>query len=407
MASANGNRLRIAFLLQSLGRSGGVGIILGHVSRLQAHDVDVDVVLTSSDPGTEIPDLPGVEVLPQSAAADRAYDVAIGTWWETADALFEVPAKRRALFLQGLEQFYYRDDAPFEQLAAALPLLLPIQYVAVSEALAESLAALHPGAPCQVVRNGVDKAVFRPREADARPPGSPLRVLIDGQPGLWFKGTEDAIAAVAGMRQPATVTLVAPDPGAGQAQGLPVTRFVGNMDPAGMADLYAQHDVVLKLSRLEGLGMVPIEAFHVGVPAILTPYGGAGDYLIDGENGVQVEFDDLPATTAWLDRLAVDGDLLAQLSRGALATADAWPSVEASTAALADALRVVATADAPDPDVALAQLMRTVRLRVEIGRQRLVNLQWEVDGLEQAHKQLQDNPAVKLGRLARKALDRS
>src|ERR1700741_2285672 len=143
MATANGTRLRVAFLLHTLSRSGGVGIVLGHVARLRAHGIDVDVVLTAPGAGAATPELPDVEVLTRSGAGDRNYDVAIGTWWETADALFEVPARRRALFLQGLEQLYYRDDAPFEQLAAALPLLLPIQYVAVSEALAASLATLH------------------------------------------------------------------------------------------------------------------------------------------------------------------------------------------------------------------------------------------------------------------------
>ena len=405
MAPTVTTRLRVAFLLHTLSRSGGVGIILGYVQRLRAHNIEVEIVLTSPDPGAAIPDLPDVKVLPRSAAADRDYDIAIGTWWETADALFEVPARRRALFLQGLEQFYYRDEAPFEQLASALPLLLPIHYIAVSQALAASLAALHPGASCRVVRNGVDKAVFRPRKRNARRPGSVFRVLVEGQPGLWFKGTEDAVAAVAGMRQPATVTLVAHDKTPGQWQGLPITRFVGGINPEEMADLYAEHDLVLKLSRLEGLGMVPIEAFHLGVPAILTPYGGAADYLVDGENGVLVGFDDLPATTAWLDRLAVDGEELERLSRGALATADRWPSVEQAAAALADALRDIAAADVPDPDIALAQLMRSVRLRVEIGRQQPVNLQWTVEARERALRRLQDRPAVKLARLARKTLN--
>jgi glycosyltransferase involved in cell wall biosynthesis len=400
-------RVRVAFLLHTLSRSGGLEIVLGHARRLRAHGIEADIVLTASGPDPALPELPDLEVLSQSVAATRAYDIAIATWWETAEALFEVPARRRALFLQGVEQLYYRDDAPFEQLAAALPLLLPIHYVAVSHGLVRALAALRPDAPCHLVRNGVDKAVFRPRERSPRPPVGALRVLVEGQPSLWFKGTEDAVAAVAAMRRPASVTLVAHDQAARQWEGLPVSRFVGGLDPAEMADMYAEHDVVLKLSRHEGLGMVPIEAFHAGVPAILTPYAGAADYLVHGENGVLVDFDDLPGTTAWLDRLAVDRELLERLSDGALVTARRWPSIDEATTAMAEALTAIAAADAPDPDLALSQLMRSVRLHAELGRQKLVNLRWTIEARERELRQQRERPAVKLARAARRALQRS
>ena len=40
-----------------------------------------------------------------------------------------------------------------------------------------------------------------------------------------------------------------------------------------MAALYAEHDVLLKLSRFEGLGLPVLEAFHVGRPCVVTPVG--------------------------------------------------------------------------------------------------------------------------------------
>ena len=49
---------------------------------------------------------------------------------------------------------------------------------------------LRPDAPLHLVRNGIDKDVFAPPEqVDVRLDG-PLRVLIEGNPGVWFKGVE-------------------------------------------------------------------------------------------------------------------------------------------------------------------------------------------------------------------------
>src|SRR5919206_419577 len=81
-------------------------------------------------------------------------------------------------------------------------------------------------------------------------------------------------------------------------------RLVGDLDAPGMAALYRESDVLLKLSRTEGLGLPPLEAAAVGTPSVVTPYGGHPDWLRHGGNGVQVGFDDLDGTAAWLDLLA-------------------------------------------------------------------------------------------------------
>src|SRR6185295_1422221 len=114
-----------------------------------------------------------------------------------------------------------------------------------------------------------------------------------------------------------------------------------------MAELYGTNDVLLKLSRGEGLGMAPLEAAAVGTPSVVTPYGGHADWLRHGVNGVEVMFDDVMGTAAWLDRLALDRALVRRLGDGALETAAAWPTLEQATDRLADALRAVAEGSAP------------------------------------------------------------
>jgi hypothetical protein len=141
------------------------------------------------------------------------------------------------------------------------------------------------------------------------------------------------------MREGAEVTLVALDPP--EARDFRVHRVVGGLDAPAMASLYASSDVLLKLSRSEGLGLPPLEAAAMGTPSVVTPYGGHEDWLHHGVNGVLVGFDDPPAAAAWLDVLARDRGLLDRLSAGALDTARAWPTVTESSDAMLRALRAI------------------------------------------------------------------
>ena len=57
-----------------------------------------------------------------------------------------------------------------------------------------------PDARCWFVPNGIDKSLFTPRDA-ADAPGGPLRILIEGQHTLWFKGVDEALDVVSRMRE--------------------------------------------------------------------------------------------------------------------------------------------------------------------------------------------------------------
>ncbi len=338
--------MRVCFVLPSLRPSGGVGVARQHALQLEReHGVEADLVVMHE-------------------AAGRSYDIAIGTWWQTAAALWDIDTPRRAMLLQSFEQRFYDADAPFERLSAEAALSLPLDFVAVAPWIRDLLTEIRPHAGCWVVPPGIDRETFAADRGEGR--DGPLRVLIEGQPTLPFKGVPEAVAAVRAMREPVASTLVALDPGS--ASGVGVDQVVGGLDAAGMAALYRESDVLLKLSRVEGLGLAPVEAFHAGVPCVLTPYTGHEEYARHGENALVVGFDDPPGTTAALDLLARDRHLLETLSAGARATADRWPTPEQSTRMLHEALLEIIGGDPPAADDAL--LLRTLALNTELGRAR-------------------------------------
>jgi len=341
--------VRVCFVLPDLSPSGGAAVASAHAAGL-SRDHGVEAALLTLDALDD---------------ARGSYDVAIATWWQTVPALWQLDTARRALLLQSFEQRFYDRDAPFERLAAEATLALPLDFIAVSHWLRDALLPLRPDARCHVVRPGIDKGVFAGSERPSR--GGPLEVLIEGQPTLSFKGVREAVAAVRAMSEPVRTTLVALDPRGAADAG--VDRVVGGLDGPAMAELYSESDVLLKLSRVEGLGLAPVEGFHRGLPCVVAPFTGHQEYVRHGENGIVVGFDDVEGTAGWLDALARDWELLGRLSEGARRTAEEWPSQEASTALLHEAL--VEMTESPPPAGDEPLLMRTLALGTALGRARL------------------------------------
>ena len=362
--------MRVAFLVPALDLFGGVGVVVGHARRLrERHGVDAVLVLTRADRATGDQGFDGVPVLELDGARDEHFDVAVATWWETTLHLHDLSADRYAYFVQSMEDRFYGADTA-ERAAAAMTHALPVAMITEARWIADQLEELRGqcnGFLVHYVRNGIDKSVFCLDDGAALAPrvDGPLRVLVEGRPGVPFKGVDEALAAAAAMREPARVTLVCADRVAGAPDPAGADEVVGPLDAAGMAALYAQTDVVLKLSRVEGMAGPPLEGFHCGATCITTPVTGHDEYISDGRNALLTSWDDERGTSRLLDLLARDRRLLHRLRVGALRTARSWPSTEQSTAMLALALGRIAAAPSPDPTGAAASMAADIRTTMQ------------------------------------------
>jgi len=341
--------MKVAFVLPKIQLAGGIYIVLEHARRLaKDHDVDVTIVL-SRDVKVRHP-FPSVEHLVcigLEEAAGRTYDVALATWWETIFALPSLEAKRYGHFIQNFEDRFYRPSENVLRLRAAAPQMLPLSFVATSSWLAEQLRTIQPGAQCYVVLSGIDKEVFPISAPEFSPPAAPLRIVVEGPPAVWFKGVSEAVASVKRMREPHELTLVTGEFSAPLEMEAVAHEVFSRLTHNEMAELLARSHVLLKLSRVEGMAGPPLEAFHMGATAVLTPVTGHDEYAIHGWNCQVVGFDDLAGTARTLDLLARDRKLLHVLRTNALATAREWPDWSTSTAELASVLREIA--DSPPP----------------------------------------------------------
>jgi glycosyltransferase involved in cell wall biosynthesis len=357
--------VKVAFLVNDLQLSGGVSVIVAHASRLTTqHEMDVSLVVTreSARPHWQHAALSGLAVAPLAEARKTHHDVAVSTWWQTAYSLFDLPADRHAAFVQSLEDRFYRPGSR-EQIEARLALDLPVSIITEARWIADTFADVRPDAPCHLVPNGIDKSVFHsPAAIEPRREG-PLRVLVEGYPHVWFKGVNEAIDAVGRMREPHHLTVVAPrrdglDPG-------DADRVVGPVSQRELAALYAESEVLVKLSRVEGMYGPPLEAFHMGATCVTTPVTGHEEYIEHGVNALVCDWDDPDGTARLLDLLAHDRDLLDRLRWNALATAAQWPDWDDASARMASALRAIHREPPPPVAPAAARLLADARAAID------------------------------------------
>lgn len=353
--------MKVAFLVPSLRLSGGLNVVVEHGSRLASdHDFDVTMVVTHHQGETPWPydGLRHVRVVDLDDLTGETFDLAIATWWDTVVHLPDVDAKRFAYFVQSLEDRFFTEDDPQAALAG-LTYRLGLPVITEAQWIAAIFEAVTPEVPCWYVRNGVNKDIFPEQGAVEPNTRGPLRILVEGNLHDHVKGVPEAVEAVRRMSEPAELTVVAANR---SGPRVPAT-VIGPLTQPELSDLMVRTDVVLKLSRVEGMSGPPLEGFHRGATCVLTPVTGHDEYLQHGWNGLLTGWDDPDGTARQLDLLAKDRHLLHFLRTNAAATARAWPGWDQAATMMAGVL--AAAAAGPGPDMAtLAPLLRESRYQI-------------------------------------------
>lgn len=383
--------MKVAFLLNDIQLSGGVGVVVEHARQLQHHhgfECVLVLVREQDDPHWSYRGLTDLRVETMPSARHERFDIAVATWWETAFSLFDLDAARYAYFVQSLEDRFYMAEEP-ERIGAMMTLDLPVDFITEAHWIAETIERTRPEARVFYVRNGVDKVAFPVAEdVEVRLRERPLHVLVEGYADVWFKNVEPAVWAAAAMNEPRHITLVTPTRD-NLTEGLPADEIVGPVPREEMSELYARTDVVLKLSSVEGMFGPPLEGFHRGATCVVTPVTGYDEYVEHGWNGLVADWDDLPGTARQLDLLAADRRLLHFLRTNAVETARAWPSWEQSGQFMALALERIRALPPPVPSG--RRLAADIRAVMEANR-RLVVQRNEMSDQLQPFWRLQADP---------------
>ena len=174
------------------------------------------------------------------------------------------------------------------------------------------------------VPNGVDESFFQARDSSSQA----SRLLFVGtwldRKGIYYLVESLALLAsrwadlhltVAGcMVDPAVVRRYFP---AALQPRLNIMPFIVS---AEMPALYAQHDIFVLPSLMEGMPLSLLEAMAGGMPVVTTDTCGMADVVEDNYNGLLVKPADAPSLAAAIERLLRTEELRASLGRAAQET---------------------------------------------------------------------------------------
>lgn len=201
-----------------------------------------------------------------------------------------------------------------------------------------TLSSLPPEALARstyIPENGIDPDCFN---ANNRPLPSrvrPFRVLFAGRL-VPYKGASlvlDAIASSQILRRTAELVIAGDGPErfrletAAEARGMREhTRFLGAIEQPRLVEHYRNASVFAFPSLREFGGAVVMEAMACGLPCIVADHGGPAEYVTE-ETGIRLPVGSrsemVSAMTSALERLALNGDLLDDMSSAGIARARA------------------------------------------------------------------------------------
>ncbi len=199
-----------------------------------------------------------------------------------------------------------------------------------------------PGKPWVLALPGKDRlAGFPYGSGSGGRRGRTLRILFLGNV-IHRKGLHVLVDALARIPdRPWSLTIAGPtDPDPGYAArvlgriretGLESrVSWLGAPEDPGLPGIFRNHDLLAVPSQCEGFGIVYAEALTYGLPVIAGYLGGAGEIVIQGENGFRIPWGDAETLAGRLSALADDPALLQAMSRKARESAERLPTWDES-----------------------------------------------------------------------------
>jgi len=244
-------------------------------------------------------------------------DVVIATWWETAEWVNTLSARKgvKIYFIQHHEVF---DFVPEGRCIATYR--LPLHKIVIAQWLARLMRDEYGDANVDLVSNSVDhRQFFAP--ARAKQVRSTLGFLYHE---ASFKGVDVVLAAVKVLREkyPELRVICFGSHAPGQLATLAdFIEFYESPPQDSIRDIYAQCDVWVTASRSEGFNLPAMEAMACRTPVVATTTGWPEEAIANGVNGYLVAVDDVGGLVESVSRiLDADDQVWRAMSQAAFLT---------------------------------------------------------------------------------------
>ena len=311
----------MVIILPSQGISGGTMVLCEHAHRLMNagyNVVFVDTVLGGVQFSLDwfpkpLPDVVNFRMI----GFDQPVDFAMATHWTTALLVGDFPARRRLYFVQS-DETRFSKPGTLDWLLTRDTYAQPFEYIVIAKWL-QAWLWKEFGQESRYVPYGLDPELFWP-DKPLEPKGKKLRVLLEGAISYPFKGMKEAFEVVHDVD--CEVWCVSSD---GRPKpGWKYDRFFHQVPFGQMRRIYSSCDVLIKMSKMEGFFLPPLEMMACGGTVITNKVSGYDEYIVDGVNGLVVEAGDCAAARERLLTLIHDRELLERLKKAGPETAKQW-----------------------------------------------------------------------------------
>jgi L-malate glycosyltransferase len=295
--------MKIGYFISTVGLSGGIKVILQHVSLLKEMGYEAVLITRKVDGKLDVSDVPGEWRVSKKDNLDDVpnCDIYVGTQISDVEYLFKRTKGKIVYLCQGYEPIKYTArikkefmrekylrGSVFSILRQYLDILkskrkikwvesiyvLPTIKAAVSKHLVELIEKIYRQR-CFLIQNGIDTDVFYPDGKRVWGKNGNIRILSVGSMRVGFKGIQDILDAVKWLKDKGvnvSLIRVSPTrPSKGELDGRIVGEFYEGLKEKEMAALCRNADIFVSSSfEMEGFGLPAMEALASGVPSILT-----------------------------------------------------------------------------------------------------------------------------------------
>lgn len=313
--------IRIIFILQTMGMSGGIKIVFEHASRLAERggfNVEVWGMDWHGRPW-EINEKVKIRTFKNYermvTALEKEEAIKVATWWETAFPVWLASVKKGVpvYFIQEFETWFYPNDV-VSQASVVACYRKEFKNMTTSQ---YNLNEIHSiGLAATAIPCGYDDMTYKQLNDVTREENvllavgrrffqknfmmtfSAWKALGEKRPDMWLFGIEPDMS-----KMDKKITYYK----------RPTNKEVNQ--------LYNKATVFVQTSRHEGFSLPILEAMSAGCPVICTDAHGNRDFCHDGKNCLMVEHDDIEGLSRAIVKLQKDKKLRSRLSRQGIATA--------------------------------------------------------------------------------------
>jgi len=248
------------------------------------------------------------------------FDVVIATFWKSCYEIAELKSNSYLYFNQSVESKFYKDSPQKAALAEATYLLgLPI----ITEATwIKNYLNEHYHINAELAKNGINKEVFFVQQEKEKK--RPFRVLVEGPLDVDFKNVNRTLEICKQSKADEIWLLTSTE--VDQIEG--VHQVFSKIPIHKVQEVYNSCDVLVKLSKVEGMFGPPLEMFHCGGTAITYNVSGFDEYMKHNHNALIADMDDEEKVLEYINFLKDHPEELERLKQNALITANEWPNWE-------------------------------------------------------------------------------